>query len=73
MPEDKMPEDKIPEDKMPGAKMPGDKMPENEKLFLRYSVSFCEKTVYNIFFTFDKLGILMRFSCYHMRHVFYSV
>ena len=39
------------------------------ELFLRYSVSLCEKTAYNIFFTFDKLGILMQFSCYHMPYV----
>ena len=34
------------------------------KLCLRYSVSLCEKTAYDILFTFDKLGILMQFSCY---------
>ena len=36
------------------------------EIFLRYSVSLCEKTAYDILFTFDKLGILMQFSCYHM-------
>ena len=36
------------------------------ELFLRYSVSLCEKTAYDILFTFDKLGILMQFSCYHI-------
>ena len=39
------------------------------ELFLRYSVSLCEKTAYGILFTFDKLGILMQFSCYHMPYV----
>ena len=39
------------------------------ELFLRYSVSLCEKTAYYILFTFDKLGILMQFSCYHMPYV----
>ena len=39
------------------------------ELFLRYSVSLCEKTTYDILFTFDNLGILMQFSCYHMQHV----
>ena len=35
----------------------------------RYSVSLCEKTAYDILFTFDKLGILMQFSCYHIQYV----
>ena len=39
------------------------------KLFLHYSVSLCEKTAYDILFTFDNLGILMQFSCYHMPYV----
>ena len=39
------------------------------ELFLRYSVSLCEKKAYDILFTFDKLGILMQFSCYHMPYV----
>ena len=39
------------------------------ELFLRYSVSLCEKTAYDILFTLDKLGILMQFSCYHMPYV----
>ena len=39
------------------------------ELFLRYSVSLCEKTAYAILFTFDKLGILMQFSCYYMPYV----
>ena len=39
------------------------------ELFLRYSVSLCEKTAYDILFTFDKLGILMKFSSYHMQYV----
>ena len=39
------------------------------ELFLRYSVSLCEKTAYGILFTFNKLGILMQFSCYHMLYV----
>ena len=39
------------------------------ELFLRYSVSLCEKTAYDILFTFDKLGILMQFSCYHKSYV----
>ena len=39
------------------------------ELFLRYNVSLCEKTAYGILFTFDKLGILMQFSCYHMPYV----
>ena len=39
------------------------------ELFLRFSVSLCEKTAYDILFTFDKLGILMQFSCYHMPYV----
>ena len=39
------------------------------ELFLRYGVSLCEKTAYGIFFTFDELGILMQFSCYHMPYV----
>ena len=37
--------------------------------FLRYSVSLCEKTACDILFTFDKLGILMQFSRYHMPYV----
>ena len=36
------------------------------ELFLRYSVSLCEKTAYGILFIFYKLGILVQFSCYHM-------
>ena len=36
------------------------------ELFLLYSVSLCEKTAYDILFTFDKLGILMQLSCYYM-------
>ena len=39
------------------------------ELFLRYSVSLCEKTAYDILFTFDKLGIFMQFSCNHMPYV----
>ena len=39
------------------------------ELFLRYSVSLCKKTAYDILFTFDKLGILMQFSCYHIPYV----
>ena len=39
------------------------------ELFLRYSISLCEKTAYDILFTSDKLGILMQFSCYHMPYV----
>ena len=39
------------------------------ELFLRYSVTLCEKTANDIFFTFDKLSILMQFSCYHMPYV----
>ena len=39
------------------------------ELFLRYSVSLYKKTAYGILFTFDKLGILMQFSCYHMPYV----
>ena len=39
------------------------------ELFLRYSVSLCEKTANDILFTFDKLGILMQLSCYHMPYV----
>ena len=39
------------------------------ELFLRYSVSLCEKTAYDILFTFDKLGIHMQFSCHHMPYV----
>ena len=39
------------------------------ELFLRYNVSLSEKTAYDILFTFDKLGILMQFSCYHMPYV----
>ena len=39
------------------------------ELFLRYSVSLCEKIAYDILFTFDKLGILMEFSSYHMPYV----
>ena len=39
------------------------------ELFLRYNVSSCEKTANDILFTFDKLGILMQFSCYHMPYV----
>ena len=27
------------------------------------------KTAYDILFTFDKLGILIQFSCYHMPYV----
>ena len=41
----------------------------NDRLFLRYSVSLCEKTAYDILFTFDNLGILIQFSCYHMSYV----
>ena len=36
---------------------------------LCYSVSLCEKTAYDILFTFDKVGILMQFSCYYMPYV----
>ena len=43
------------------------------ELFLRYSVSLCEKTAYDILLTFDKPGILMQFSCYHMPYVFFNV
>ena len=39
------------------------------ELFLRYSVSLCEKAACDILFTFDKLGILMQFSCYHIPYV----
>ena len=39
------------------------------ELFLRYSVSLCEKTAYDILFTFDKLSILMQSSCYHILYV----
>ena len=39
------------------------------ELFLRYSVSLCEKKAYDILFIFDKLDILMQFSCYHMPYV----
>ena len=39
------------------------------ELFLCCSVSSCEKTAYDTLFTFDKLGILMQFSCYHMPYV----
>ena len=39
------------------------------EFFLRYSVSLCEKIAYGILFTFDKLGILMQFSCYQMPYV----
>ena len=39
------------------------------ELFLRYSVSVCEKTAYDILLIFDKLGILMQFSCYHMPYI----
>ena len=39
------------------------------ELFLRYSVSSCEKTAGDILFTFDKLGILMQFSCNHIPYV----
>ena len=39
------------------------------ELFLRYSVSLYEKTAYDSLSTFDKLGILMQFSCYHMPYV----
>ena len=38
-------------------------------LYYTYSVSLCEKTTYGILFTFNKLGILMQFSCYHMPYV----
>ena len=38
-------------------------------LFLRYSVSLYEKTACDILFTFDKLGILTQFSCYHVPYV----
>ena len=41
----------------------------NYRVLLSYSVSLCEKTAYGILFTFDKLGILMQFSCYHMPYV----
>ena len=45
------------------------------ELFLRYtySVSLCEKTAYDILFTFDKPGILMQLTCYHMPYVFFNV
>ena len=43
------------------------------ELFLRYSVSLRQKTVFGIFFTFGKLGILMQFSFYHMPYVFHNV
>ena len=43
------------------------------ELFLRNTVSLCEKTAYDILFTFDKPGILMHFSCYHMPYVFSNV
>ena len=43
------------------------------ELFLRYSVSLCEKTAYDILLTFDKLGILMQFSCYHIPYVSINV
>ena len=43
------------------------------ELVLRYSVSLCEKTAYDILFTFDKLGIFMQFSCYHMSYVSHNV
>ena len=39
------------------------------ELFLRYNVSLCEKTAKDIAFTFDKLGILIKFSCYHTPYV----
>ena len=39
------------------------------ELFLRYSVSLCEKTAYDFLFTFDNLRILMQFSCYHIPYV----
>ena len=41
----------------------------NDRALLRYGVSLWEKTAYDIFFTFDKLGILMQFSCYHIPYV----
>ena len=41
----------------------------NDRALLRYSVSLCEKTADDILFTFDKLGILMQFSCYHIQYV----
>ena len=43
------------------------------ELFLRYSVSLCEKTAYVILFTCDKPGIFMQFPCYHMSYVFCNV
>ena len=43
------------------------------ELFLRYSVSLCEKTAYDILFTFDKPGTFMQFPCYHMPYVFCNV
>ena len=39
------------------------------EFFLYYSVSLCEKTAYDFLFTFDKLRILMQFSCYHIPYV----
>ena len=49
--------------------MDGNRAIQMIELFLRYSVSLCEKTAYDILFTFDKLGILMQFSCYHIPYV----
>ena len=43
------------------------------ELFLCYSVSLCEKTANDILFTFDKLGVLMHFSCHHMPYVSINV
>ena len=41
----------------------------NDRALFAYSVSLCKKTAYDILFTFDKLGILMQFSCYHIPYV----